>query len=78
MSNKNTGVYELLYLKNGNTNQFFDYEVFLKLYEGYLSRFCQNESNNPLYMNVALLKEVVNGFEYYHDLFLGDVEVFFY
>ena len=75
MLNINLIKYRSLYLKNGNTEVFFDYDVFLKLYEAYLSKFYLNNSDNPFYMNMDLLKYVVDGFEYYHDLFIGDVEV---
>lgn len=75
MLDKNIVKYRSLYLKDGNTDSFFDYDVFLKLYENYLSKFYLDDPDNHFYMNVELLKYVVDGFEYYHDLFIGNVDV---
>jgi len=67
-------IYKILYFRNGNDENFFDYETHMKLYKNYLYLFYDVEINSPFYMNYDFLYYVVLGFAYFHDIYLDEYD----
>lgn len=59
-------MYEILYLKNGNTDRIIDYEKLVTLYNLYLTSFSLSDSEFLLDMN--FFSATIYGFSYYHNL----------
>lgn len=65
-------IYKELYMY-GNTEKNIDYMNIVRLYRGYLSLFFCEESS--FYRDLEFLSYVVDGFSYFHDMILGEVEL---
>lgn len=68
-------IYKGLYFRRGNNDIYFDYETHLELYRLYLLLFYDSELESHFYMDIEFLSYVVEGFSYFHDLFLGKSEI---
>lgn len=76
MKNNNIDIYRFLYYRNGNNENYFDYDVHLRLYKYYLYLFYDGDTKSSFYMNFEFLYYVILGFSYFHDVFLDDKEDF--
>lgn len=66
-------VYKDLYLKDGNTEYFKDYESLVSLYKLYFSLFFSEKSN--LYLDYEYIRYVVDGFHYMNETIFGEEKV---
>ncbi len=62
--------YETLFLRNGNTSKFLDYDILLELYQRYLLVALNQQSS--LYLDMIYISLLVSGFSYYLDKIFGE------
>lgn len=69
---QNIEKYRGLYLRGSNSEQIFHYDFFVELYLGYLNSFANKvDGYEAFYQNRDLLRDAVEGFDYYQRFFFS-------